>query len=139
MRESASSLRRPSTNRSASARSVCPFRAGEAAVAQRLRIRSEQLGRRRHAPGEVVLQVLDDRAGRADGELLACNLEDERPEGVEWRKPPQATPAGGSPAARRSAGRAPGPLTKELARLGIGNRGSLAGWRLHAHGFSSRS
>src|SRR5689334_18159071 len=34
----------------------------------------------------MVLQMIDDRAGRGDGELLARDLEDERRERVERRK-----------------------------------------------------
>ena len=42
--------------------------------------------------GEVILQVADDGSGRADGELLAGDLEDERPEGVERRQLVQPGP-----------------------------------------------
>src|SRR2546421_930388 len=79
----------------------------------------------------------DDRPGRADRQLLARDLEDERPEGIEWRKlvhpGPRAEvrPRVDQPREHRVG------LPKEVARLGIGNRGSLAGWSLHAHRFSS--
>jgi hypothetical protein len=37
-------------------------------------------------PPESLLQMRDDRAGRRDRELLAGDLEQERPEGVERRE-----------------------------------------------------
>jgi hypothetical protein len=111
----------------------------EAAVAQHLRIGGEQLGRRRQMPSESLLQVRDDRAGRADRELLAGDLEDERPEGVKRRKlvhprpRPEIRPRVDQPREHRVR------VPKELARLGIGNRGSLTDWSPHAHAFSSPS
>ena len=141
MRASASSLSRPSTNRSASARNVCTLASREAAVAQHLRVGREQLGRRRQVPSEPLLEMRDDRPGRADGQLLARDLEDERAEGVEWRKLVQpgarteVRPRVDQPREHRIG------VAQELARL--------AGLRLlrvacgigavHAHTFSSRS
>src|SRR5580765_8312236 len=75
----------------------------------------------------------DDRPGRSDGQLLACDLEDERAEGIERRELVQpgarteVRPRVDEPREHRVR------LTQEFARLGIGNRGSLEGWSLHAH------
>src|SRR2546421_7400214 len=81
----------------------------------------------------------DDRPGRGDGELLAGDLEDERPEGIERRKLVHP----GSRAEIRPRVDQPREhgvrLPKELAGLGIGNRGSLARWGVHTHGCSTRS
>ena len=92
----------------------------EAAVAQHLRISREQLGRRRQMPSESLLQMRDDRPGRADRQLLARDLEDERPEGIERRKlvhpgpRTEVRPRVDQPREHRVR------LPKELARLGIG-------------------
>jgi hypothetical protein len=43
-------------------------------------------------PSESQLQTREDRAGRVDGQLLSCDLEDERPEGIERRKLVQPGP-----------------------------------------------
>src|SRR5580765_2253006 len=63
-----------------------PLARRETAVTEHLRIGCEELRRRRHVPSESVLQMRDDRAGRRDRELLARDLEDECPEGVERRE-----------------------------------------------------
>jgi hypothetical protein len=109
----------------------------EAAGAQHLRVGGEQLGRRRQLPSEPLLQMRDDRAGRADGELLARDLEDERAEGIERRKLVEPGPWAEIRARvdqpREHRVRVP----KELARLGIGDRGPLAGWSIHAHALAA--
>src|SRR5438270_7419369 len=74
----------------------------------------------------------DDRPGRGDGELLAGDLEDERPEGIERGKlfhpGPRAEirPRVDQPRERGVC------LPKKFARFGMGNRGLLAGWGVHA-------
>src|SRR5690348_8852625 len=81
----------------------------------------------------------DDRPGRADRELLARDLEDERPEGIERRKlvhpgpRPEVRPRVDQLREHRVR------PSKELARLRIGNRGSLSRWSVHAHALTSRS
>ena len=57
----------------------------EATVAQHLRVGREQLCCRRHVPAESLLEMRDDRAGRGGGELLARDLERERPKRVQRR------------------------------------------------------
>src|SRR2546423_15268395 len=81
----------------------------------------------------------DDRPGRRDGKLLAGDLEDERTERIErWKlihPGPRAEIRPRVDEPRKHGVRLP----KELAGLGIGNRGSLARWGVHAHGCSTRS
>src|SRR4029077_17940766 len=111
---------------------------GEAAVAQQLRVGRQQLGRRRKMPSESLLQMRDDRPGRADRQLLPSDLEDESCESVERRK--LLHPCSGTkvrtvvdqPREHRVR------LQEKLPRLGICSRGSLAGWSVHTHAFSSR-
>src|SRR4029079_11061956 len=50
---------------------------GEAAGAKYVRIRGEQLGRRRQPSSEVLLDTGHDRPRRLDRQLLAGDLEDE--------------------------------------------------------------
>ena len=111
----------------------------EAAVAQHLGISREQLDGRRKMPSESLLEMRDDRPGRADRQLLARDLEDERPEGIERRKlvhpgpRTEVRPRVDQPREHRIR------LPEELARIGIGKRGSYAGWSHPRSCFSSRS
>src|SRR5437868_4545680 len=75
----------------------------------------------------------DDRPGRGDRQLLARDLEDERPESIEWRK--LVHPGSWAETrARNDQLREYGVrLPQELARLAIGERGSLARSAFDAH------
>ena len=70
---------------------------------------------------------------------MARDLKDQRREGVKGRKLVELGPGAefrprvDQPREHRIR------LPEELARLGIGNRGSPAGWGVHTHGFSNRS
>src|SRR5213078_2243383 len=90
-------------------------------------IRREQCGRRRHVPPEVLLEAGDDRPGRRDGELLARDLEDQRPKGVEHR------PRVDQLRENRVC------VTQELPTLATRYRSSLPGRHVDAHSFKSLS
>src|SRR5262249_19886943 len=111
----------------------------EPAVAQHLRISSEQLGRGGEMPAESLLEMRDDRSGRPDRQLLARDLEDERPERIERRK--LVHPGAWTEvwmrvdhACEHGIG-----LAEELSRLGVGERGTTSSSRVHAHSCSSRA
>ena len=137
MRESASSLRRPSTNLSASARNVSPFRAekplsrstcGSAA--------SSSAGDGRCPPNRSCRCEMIARVEATDSCWPAT-----------WKTSVPKASSGGSSSIQargRKSGRASisrastGSAFRRNSRASrIGDRGSLAGWSLHAHAFSS--
>ena len=65
---------------------------GDAAGAQDVRIRGEQFGGSWQLSSEVLLETGHDCPRRADRELLAGDLEDQRPEGIERRELVEPSP-----------------------------------------------
>src|ERR1022692_2028551 len=90
-------------------------------------------------PSEAVLQSGHDRPCRGDGQLLACDLEDQRPECIERRKLVQPGPGTETgprvDQSRENRIRVP----KELPSLAIRDRSPLAGLGVDAHALSRRS
>jgi hypothetical protein len=101
---------------------------GETSFTQHVWIRCQQLGRRRQAAAEALLDVGDDRAGRADGQLLGDDLHDQSPEGVDTRKVVEPAPRPEVRACVDHPRKDRVRLPEEVARCGIGDRGHR-----HAH------
>src|SRR5262249_28570375 len=82
-------------------------------------------------PAEVLREPGQDRSGRADGQLLAGDLEQERPEGIKPRQfvDPRAWPEVGMRV--DDAGEDRIGVAKELPRSGIGDGGGR-------HAFNNR-